>query len=183
MVRVLSVWSLSALGTGVSPAKMHEPIEMRFGGASTPQELQGSRPPIFWQVFYFSLQRNFLIPLVNLLTVNIYTICGDMDLPVCIVCWAETGTFIKFVIQLRSMGHMNVKNNTPRMHHITPFWDGYGGKDLGKRWVLSREWKTPCDRLSRPWIRAWGYFHGNRLSQTVENRKIGRHLTAQLLGC
>jgi len=31
VVRVLSVWSLSVLGTGVSPAKTHEPIEMRFG--------------------------------------------------------------------------------------------------------------------------------------------------------
>jgi len=24
---------------------------------------------------------------------------------------------------IQSMGHMNLKNNTPRMHHITPFWD------------------------------------------------------------
>jgi len=33
------------------------------------------------------------------------------------------GTSIKFIIQLQSMGHMNLKNNTPRMHHITPFWE------------------------------------------------------------
>ena len=31
--------------------------------------------------------------------------------------------YIKFIIQLQSMGHMNLKNNTPRMHHITPFRD------------------------------------------------------------
>ena len=29
----------------------------------------------------------------------------------------------KFIIQLQSMGYMNLKNNTPRMHHITPLWD------------------------------------------------------------
>jgi len=33
----------------------------------------------------------------------------------------QTGTSIKIIIQLQSMGHMNLKNNTPRMHHITPF--------------------------------------------------------------
>jgi len=26
---------------------------------------------------------------------------------------------LKFIIQLQSMGHVNLKNNTPRMHHIT----------------------------------------------------------------
>ena len=30
----------------------------------------------------------------------------------------NTGTSIKFIIQLQSMGHMNLKNNTPRTHHI-----------------------------------------------------------------
>ena len=51
-------------------------------------------------------------------TVFIYEVCGDMDLPVCIVRQAQTGTSL---IQLQSTGHMNLKNNTPRMHHITPF--------------------------------------------------------------
>jgi len=37
--------------------------------------------------------------------------------------YAQTGTFIKFIIQLQSMGDMNLKNKTPRMHHITPFLD------------------------------------------------------------
>ena len=27
---------------------------------------------------------------------------------------------IKFIIQRQSMGHVNLKDNTPRMHHITP---------------------------------------------------------------
>ena len=35
----------------------------------------------------------------------------------------KTGTYIKFIIQLQSMGHMSLKTNTRRMHHITPFWD------------------------------------------------------------
>jgi len=30
---------------------------------------------------------------------------------------------IKFIIQLQSMGHVNLKNNKHRMHHITPFGD------------------------------------------------------------
>ena len=28
---------------------------------------------------------------------------------------------VKFIIQLQSMRHMNLKNNTPRIHHISPF--------------------------------------------------------------
>jgi len=32
-------------------------------------------------------------------------------------------TCIKFIILLQSMGQMNLKNNTPIVHHITPFWD------------------------------------------------------------
>jgi len=30
---------------------------------------------------------------------------------------------MKFIVKLKSTGHMNLKNNTPRMHHITPFRD------------------------------------------------------------
>ena len=30
---------------------------------------------------------------------------------------------MKFIVQLQSTGHMNLKNNIPIMHHITPFRD------------------------------------------------------------
>jgi len=51
----------------------------------------------------FSLQRNFWIPQVAVI----------------FICNAPS---VQFLIQ-QSMGHVNVKNNIPRMHHVTPFWD------------------------------------------------------------
>ena len=57
-------------------------------------------PPVCWQVFYF------------------FPFSGTSE-------YRKSLSFssIKFIIQLQSMGHMNLKNNTPRMHHIAPFWD------------------------------------------------------------
>jgi len=43
-----------------------------------------------------------------------------------------SGTSIKFIIQLQSIGHTNVKKNTPRMQHITPFSDEKFVKFSGK---------------------------------------------------
>jgi len=57
-------------------------------------------PPVCWQVFHF------------------FPFSGTSE-------YRKSLSFssIKFIIQLQSMGHMNLKNNTPRMHHIAPFWD------------------------------------------------------------
>ena len=81
--------------------------------------LQGLRPPIFDlqgsccddDPQYFDKCFIFFSS-AELLTVNIYEVCGDMDLPVCIVRWAQTGTSIKFFVQLQFMGHMNLKKHT-----------------------------------------------------------------------
>ena len=54
-------------------------------------------PQYFDKCFIFSLQRNFWFVRHKLV--------------------------LLFIIQLQSMGRMNLKNNTPRMHHIIPFWD------------------------------------------------------------
>ena len=78
-------------------------------GVATPPvfALQGSSyvddPPIFWEVFYF-------FPFSG-------TWNGFASL------YRSLGTNWYFYKVYHTMGHMNLKNNTPRMHHITPFWD------------------------------------------------------------
>jgi len=37
---------------------------------------------------------------------------------------------LKFIIQLQSMGHVNLKNNTHRMHHITPLFETKNSQPL-----------------------------------------------------
>jgi len=91
-------------------------------------DLQGSScgddPPIFWQVLYF-------FPSAE-----------------------QTGTSIKFIIQLQSMRHMNLKNNTPRIHHITPSWDEKFVNLLGKGTAPSQT--PPPRRLRRLDSRVFG---------------------------
>jgi len=48
-----------------------------------------------------------------------------------VLCWRPPN-ILTSVLFFFFMGHMNLKNNTPRMHHITPFWDEKIQKFSGK---------------------------------------------------
>ena len=99
----------------------------RVAGVTTPPifDLQGSscvdKPQYFDKCFIFSLLRNFWIP-----QVAVIFICNAPSVQFLIQQLNKTAfewQLVYFIIQLQSTGHMNLKNNTPRIHHITPFWD------------------------------------------------------------
>ena len=86
----------------------------------------GGRPVLTTPQYFdkcFSLQRNFWIP-----QVSVIFICNAPSVQFLIQQLNKTvfeyWYFYKVYHTTTIHGtHMNLKNNTPRLHHITPFWD------------------------------------------------------------